>query len=86
MAKKNKIEEKKEEKLYTLTVNAHQLALISDACDNAGRIFRGIPETSNIRTCSELLVIMFFHCREVNFRAIQTRRIYPLINPNISSQ
>jgi hypothetical protein len=48
MAKKNKPEEKKEEKLYTLTLNAHQLALISDACDNAGRIFRGIPETSNM--------------------------------------
>lgn len=48
MAKKNKPEEKKEEKLYTLTVNAKQLALISDACDSAGRIFRGIPETSNM--------------------------------------
>jgi hypothetical protein len=48
MAKKNKPEEKKEEKLYTLTVNAKQLALISDACDCAGRVFRGIPETSNL--------------------------------------
>ena len=48
MAKKNKTEEKKEDKLYTLTVNSKQLALISDACDNAGRIFRGIPETSNM--------------------------------------
>jgi hypothetical protein len=48
MAKKNKPEEKKVEKLYTLTLNEKQLALISDACDNAGRIFRGIPETSNL--------------------------------------
>ena len=47
MAKNNKTEEKQEQ-LYTLTVNAKQLTLISDACDNAGRIFRGIPETSNM--------------------------------------
>ena len=47
MAKKNKPEEKVE-KLYTIIVNEKQLALISDACDNAGRIFRGIPETSNM--------------------------------------
>jgi hypothetical protein len=43
-----KIEKKEEEKLYTITLNRTQLAYISDACDNAGRIYRGIPETSNI--------------------------------------
>jgi len=47
MAKNNKIEEKQEQ-LYTITVTEKQLALINEACDNAGRIYRGIPNTANI--------------------------------------
>lgn len=48
MSNKTKKQEPKEEVLYTITLNKHQLSLISDACDNAGRIYRGIPETCNI--------------------------------------
>ncbi len=44
----NKKEKKEEEKLYTITLNEKQLAMISEACDNAGRIYRGIPNTANI--------------------------------------
>ncbi len=44
----NKKEKKEEEKLYTITLNEKQLALINEACDNAGRIYRGIPNTANI--------------------------------------
>ncbi len=40
--------EEKQEQLYTITVTEKQLALINEACDSAGRIYRGIPNTSNI--------------------------------------
>lgn len=48
MSNKLKKEQPKEQVLYTITVNEKQLALISEACDNAGRIYRGIPNTANI--------------------------------------
>jgi hypothetical protein len=34
--------------IYTIQVTKRQLQLISEACDTAGRIYRGIPESASI--------------------------------------
>lgn len=35
-------------KTYNITVTEKQLRLISEACDTAGRIYRGIPDTVSL--------------------------------------
>lgn len=35
-------------KQYTITMTEKQLRLISEACDNSSRIYRGIPDTCNL--------------------------------------